>query len=137
MSGNTLFHPGRRRWRRPKQRAIPRLSFRTVKPDFRKAAWWAPGRVPHPISQGTLAAAGAPWPAFSFLGGNLVLEVAVPLQATGRASGIPVARGHLNSAEGTRDSYSGCGPRKRSLRPDFKMGFPPFAGSEPRDLPRG
>ena len=68
---------------------------------------------------------------------HLVLEVAVPFRATGRASRMPVARGHLNSAEGTRDSYSGCGPGKRSLRPDFAMGFPPFAGSEPRDRPRG
>lgn len=98
---------------------------------------WAPGRGPSPISQGTQAVAGAPWPAFFFLGGNLVLEVAVPLRATGRASGMPVARGHLNSAEGTRDSYCGCGPGKRSLRPDFAMGFLPFAGSEPRDRPRG
>lgn len=124
MSGNTLFHPRRRRWRRLKQRAIPRLRFRTLKPDCRKAGGWAPGRGPHPISQGTQEEI---W----------FWKLLFPFRATGRASRMPVTRDHLNSAEGTRDSYSRCGPGKRSLRLDFAMGFPPFAGSEPRDRPRG
>ena len=52
VSGNTL--PSQEeKVARPKQRAIPRLRFRTLKPDCRKAGAWAPGRGPHPISQGT------------------------------------------------------------------------------------
>lgn len=95
---------------------------------------WGTGRGPSPISQGT-AAAGPLWPAFFFLGGNLFWKLLFSLRATGRASGMPVARGHLNSAEGTRDSYCGVA-RERDPCGRTAMGFLPFAGSEP-DRPRG
>lgn len=100
-----LFHPWRRR-RRPQQRAVPRQRFWARQSQISERQGATPVGGPHPIRHGTQAVAGPPRRLSLSWDEIRLWNLRVPLGDTGQASGFPVARGLLNSAEETRDSYS-------------------------------
>lgn len=106
ISGNTLFHPWRRR-RRPQQRAVPRQRSWARQSQISERRGATPVGGPHPIRHGTHAGGGgAPSPALPVLGRNPALEPAGPTRGHGPSFRRPRRQRSSQFRRRDSDSYS-------------------------------